>query len=140
GKFARASTPSRLRIYVLATVSLFGVAGLQRGHTGRPARAAESSASSDPPKARILNVVDFGAKGDGGVNYYDGYPIQQAVNAARPGDTVYFPPAVYAIDTPVIVTSSNITLAGDGYNSVIKLVNAGRTLNGIQVGFDAPVT
>ena len=62
GKFARASTPSRLRIYVLATVSLFGVAGLQRGHTGRPARAAESSASSDPPKARILNVVDFGAK------------------------------------------------------------------------------
>jgi len=124
---------------VVATVSLFGVAGLQWGHGGRPARAAESVAPDDPPKARILSVVDFGAKGDGGANYYDSYPIQQAVNAAKPGDTVYFPPAVYAIDKPVIVTSSNITLAGDGYNSVIKLVNAGRTLNGIQVGFDQQV-
>lgn len=66
-----------------------------------------------------INVMDYGAKGDGSTN--DTVAIQTALDAASGGGVVYFPPGEYRIARNVgtndrwgvKVTNSNVTIKGD---------------------------
>jgi hypothetical protein len=77
---------------------------------------------------RSLDVRRFGARGDGSTD--DTASVQAAVDAARPGDTVYFPEGHYRLAAPVAVRTEQIALLGDGAASVLQ--HAGHT--GLQLG------
>jgi polygalacturonase len=62
-------------------------------------------------------VRDFGAKGDGST--IDRAAIQRAVDAAKPGNSVYIPAGTYRLDDSIKVLTSNITIYGDGPATVI---------------------
>lgn len=73
----------------------------------------------------VLNVQDFGAKGDGTTD--DTAAIQRAIDAAQPGSTVYFPGtgsgAWYRVSSSLSVTRPNIRFLGqprDGYAVSIR--------------------
>jgi Pectate lyase superfamily protein len=73
-----------------------------------PARAAEGGSD-------WLNVRSYGAVGDG-VND-DAAAIEQALNAAGPGGTVYVPRGRYAIKVPLVIPPA-VTLLGSHGNRV----------------------
>ena len=65
----------------------------------------------------ILNVKkDYGAQGWLGTNapHDDTTNIQAALNAAMPGDTVYFPMGIYNISSSLFLNKSDITILGEG--------------------------
>lgn len=78
--------------------------------------------------AQTVSVMDFGAVGDGVTD--DTATIQAAVDAvAATGGSIYFPAGTYLIKDPgIAITTSNIRLYGDGWNSV--LLTDGTTLTG----------
>lgn len=62
----------------------------------------------------IINVKDYGAKGNGTTN--DSAAIQSAINAAATlgGRVVYFPAGTYKINTGIkMITEANISLVGE---------------------------
>lgn len=63
----------------------------------------------DPP----YNVQSYGAAGNGATN--DAAAIQSAIDAAASagGGTVLFPEGVYKINSPLVVSTSNIRLVGE---------------------------
>ena len=67
----------------------------------------------------VVNVKDFGAKGDGISD--DTIPIQNAINNTS-NNIIYFPAGVYNI-SDTLVLRSNITLYGQGELSQIKVIN-----------------
>jgi hypothetical protein len=73
----------------------------------------------------IINVKDYGAKGDGATN--DRASIQAAINAAQVagvsgrGVSVWFPSGVYSIDSVLTVLQNNISLIGEDFGSTIIL-------------------
>ena len=69
-----------------------------------------SAAAATGSGVAWLNVMDYGAKGDDTTD--DQPAIQAAINAARQGSTVYFPPAKYRLASPITV-SMGVTLRGD---------------------------
>ena len=87
----------------------------------------------------ILNVRDFGAKGDGTTD--DTKAIQSAINNASPilMTTIYFPKGIYNIASYTTTTNflenyclklhSNLSIKGDGDGSIIDDV-AGMVLGG----------
>lgn len=73
----------------------------------------------------VLNVRDFGAKGDGTTD--DTAAIQAAIASARPGSTVYFPGtgpgAWYKVSSSLSITVPNVRFLGqprDGYAVSIR--------------------
>lgn len=62
----------------------------------------------------VVNVLDYGAVGDGSTN--DGPAIQAAFDACPIGGTVYFPKGYYKT-TQQLNTANNISLLGDGVGS-----------------------
>lgn len=79
----------------------------------------------------VLNVKDFGAKGDGTTD--DTAAIQAAINAATAGTTVYFPPAPsgYIITAGLnITTIPNIRFAvgSRDYGTYLKCITPGVTM------------
>ena len=81
----------------------------------------------------ILNVRDFGAKGDGTTD--DTKAIQSAINNASPilMTTIYFPKGIYNIASYTTTTNflenyclklhSNLSIKGDGDGSIIRLAD-----------------
>jgi hypothetical protein len=71
----------------------------------------------------IVNVMDYGAKGDGSTN--DAAAIQAAINAAGAmgvsgrGVDVVFPSGVYAIGSTIAVPFNNVILRGSGWQSTV---------------------
>ena len=82
----------------------------------------DSLETRDVPSALpVVNVMNFGAKGNGITN--DAPAIQAAINSlAITGGTVYFPPCVYELGASLRVDYSNITLEGAGATSVLRLM------------------
>jgi hypothetical protein len=67
-----------------------------------------------------LNVkTDYGAKGDGSTD--DAAAINSAIAAAnRSGGSIYFPPGIYKIASPLnSVTANGVRVRGDGRNATI---------------------
>lgn len=80
----------------------------------------------------LLNVKDFGAKGDGATD--DTIAIQNAYNAAKVNlKQLYIPSGIYVHTGLIFDASVNVT--GDGYRSILKNVHA--TNDGITI---LPVT
>ena len=65
----------------------------------------------------IVNVKDFGAKGDGTTE--DTASIKRAVAMTPSGSVLYFPEGTYVVDD--ISLKSNMIVRGDGFGSIIKL-------------------
>ena len=74
--------------------------------------------NTTPPPT--VNVVSFGAKGDGKTD--DLAAINAAVAAAVPNGTVYFPPGTYAVSGTISLSSQNAV--GAGPSSIILETNA----------------
>jgi len=83
-----------------------------------------------------LNVVDFGAKGDGATD--DTAAIQAAIDAAPSGATIFFPPTssgkFYKITATLNVTTPNLRFASAGraYATQIKCTTAGVTMFSVK--------
>lgn len=91
----------------------------------------------------VINVKDFGAKGDGAND--DTAAIQAAINAAAqstPGAIVYFPPNVssqfYKVTAPIVVTKP-ITLQGSGPYAT-TIIGIGLTASQHIFDLDNPVS
>jgi parallel beta-helix repeat protein len=67
---------------------------------------------------KVVNVKDFGAKGDGVSD--DTAAIQAAINAAVSGTTISFPRGTYNVSNFVVKKRSGLSFVGDGQNSLIK--------------------
>lgn len=82
--------------------------------------------------SQVLNVVDYGALGDGVTN--DSPAILAAYNAALAGDIIYFPTTGgglwYVMQTGLVITKPNIGLVSDGrdYATQIKGTTPGMTM------------
>lgn len=87
-----------------------------------------------------VNVLDYGAKGDGATN--DSTAIQNAINAAGAmgvsarGIDVFFPAGIYALGTVGAITCNfnNVMLIGQGWQSTILYYTAGTTGNVLEIG------
>ena len=75
----------------------------------------------------VLDVKDYGAKGDGVTN--DAAAIQAAVDAGATGGTVYFPAGTYRCTSDITVGNS-VTLRGAGDLSVLRFVASGLVYDG----------
>ena len=72
---------------------------------------------------RVVNVLDYGAVGDGVTN--DTAAIQAAINAIPVnGGTVYFPAGKYIISAPLTVSVKNTVLCGYGCGTQNNTTNA----------------
>src|SRR6266511_3262359 len=69
-------------------------------------------------KGAVLNVRDYGAKGDGVSD--DTAAVQAAVNAATNGATVMFPRGIYLVSNLAVKNRSRLSFMGEGRNSMIK--------------------
>src|SRR5882724_11165168 len=69
-------------------------------------------------KGAVLNVRDYGAKGDGISD--DTAAIQAAINAATSGATIMFPRGIFTVSNFAIKNRSGLSFVGEGRDSVIK--------------------
>ena len=81
----------------------------------RVAHREDGELGGVPP---VINARDFGAKGDDSTN--DTAALQQAVQAAAGGRTLFIPTGIYL--TCKLILPSNITICGEGNGSVLKLL------------------
>ena len=77
-----------------------------------------ASAAGSGYEARVVNVKQFGAMGNGSAD--DTAAIQTAINAAKPGETIYFPVGVYSVSNFVVKNRAGLSFAGEGQKSTIK--------------------
>ena len=85
-------------------------------------------------RATAIDVTSFGAVGNNSTD--NRVFIQNAVNSAAAGDTVYFPPGLYNVSGTIYVPS-NIRLQGMGstvYNTQIRLTPTQTALFEVQNG------
>lgn len=96
--------------------------------------------ATDVPTSSVmtmLNVKDFGAKGDGATNDYAA--IQAAINAAGAGGVsargvdLYFPAGVYYYGTVLTIPFNNIMFRGAGWQSTVLMATF-TTGDMIQIG------
>lgn len=70
-----------------------------------------------PQRALNKSVADFGAKGDGVSD--DTAALAAAFASLKSGDGLYFPPGRYRFTSPLTVTTSNVSLVGEGPSTVL---------------------
>jgi polygalacturonase len=67
---------------------------------------------------KVVNVKDFGARGDGVAD--DTAAIQKAINAAPDRSTIYFPAGTYDVSNFSVKNRSALSFTGEERNSVIR--------------------
>ena len=77
----------------------------------------------------VLNVVDYGAVGDGTAD--DTVAINAALSAVTSGDAVYFPPGNYKITSQITFDKDNVCIFGDGSTQTIITYAGASTTNDI---------
>jgi hypothetical protein len=68
-----------------------------------------------PSAGSLRDVKSYGAKGNAAAD--DTAAVQAALDAAQPGDTVFFPAGGYKIMQPLQLRKSGITLLGEGWGN-----------------------
>lgn len=66
----------------------------------------------------FVNVRAFGAKGNGIAD--DTAAIQAAIDAAKPGEVIYFTPGIYTVSNFVVKNRAGLSFRGEGRESVIR--------------------
>jgi polygalacturonase len=103
-----------------------------------------ATAQSGQAGVRVVNVKQFGARGNGLAD--DTAAIQAAINAAKPGETIYFPAGVYSVSNFVVKNRSGLSFAGEGQKSTIRqktgaariaTIEASRNIGISNLTFDA---
>lgn len=87
---------------------------------------ANPSAPSPDSGQNVYNVRTYGAIGDGTTDDTDA--IAAAIAALPTGGTLYFPAGTYMVDN--VFAKSDMTIQGDGWGSVIKLLPARTNYHG----------
>lgn len=93
----------------------------------------------NPFSGKVIDVTEFGVKPDAD-NGDDSAAIQEAITAAKDGDTLYFPEGVYHINTTIDL-NKNLKISGAGKDKVTfvmgDLGNKGLFyINGYTVEFE----
>src|SRR5215469_10694396 len=110
------------RVYVVS--GLVAIALLISASCARETKASKAQ--------KVLNVKDFGAKGDGAADDYDALQAAASAVCRSPGATLLFPEGVYRIDRYRIV-------AGPRQNNVQNIRYAGckgNTITGVRAKID----
>jgi parallel beta-helix repeat protein len=106
----------------------------QAGYTSSEAAFGSFTCVAQQTGPVLINVKDFGAKGDGVTD--DAVAIQRAIDRASSGSTVYIPAGIYMlgtsagspstnifpIQTALWLKASGVTIKGDGASTVLKLM------------------
>jgi hypothetical protein len=110
---------------------------------GQTATGANFTITAPATSTGVQNVRNYGATGNGTTD--DRAAIQRALDAARPGESVYFPAGTYFIRATLAVRTSNVRVYGDGDASTVRgdtvayhlftVHNSGQTLT--AVSFDS---
>ncbi len=80
---------------------------------------ADGNVEIEASAQNVVNVMKYGATGDGVTD--DTAAIAAAIEALSTGDALYFPAGVYRASR--VGLKSNMTVQGDGWCSVIKLID-----------------
>ena len=72
------------------------------------------SAGSGQDGGRVINVREFGARGDGVAD--DTAAIQGAMNAAAADAMVYFPAGIFNVSNSVVKNRQSLSFVGEGQN------------------------
>ena len=97
-----------------------------------------AAAGSGQSRGRVVNVKEFGARGNGLAD--DTTAIQAAINAAKPGETIYFPAGVYSVSNFVVKNRSSLSFAGEGQKSTIKQKTGAARIATIEASRDIEIS
>ncbi|HEV8724271.1 MAG TPA: glycosyl hydrolase family 28-related protein [Candidatus Binatia bacterium] len=107
-------------------------------------RIAQNHLALAQDRGKVVSVKAFGAKGDGVAD--DTAAIQAAINAAKAGETIYFPAGNFNVSNFAVKKRQGLSFAGEGQKSVIKqktgadriaTVEASRDIAISNLAFDA---
>jgi polygalacturonase len=101
-------------------------------------RIAQNHLALAQERRKFVSVKAFGAKGDGATD--DTAAIQATINAARPGETIHFPPGTYDVSNFVIKNRSGLSFIGEGRNSVIRQKAGAARIATIEVSRDLVIS
>ena len=95
-------------------------------------------AGSGQEGSRVVNVREFGARGDGIAD--DTAAIQAAINAAKPSETIYFPTGIYSVANFVVKNRSGLSFVGEGQKSTIKQKTGAARIATVEASRDIAIS
>ena len=96
------------------------------------------SAGLEPNGGRVVNVRDFGARGDGVAD--DTAAIQAAINAAKASERIYFPPGIFNVSNFVVKNRQGLSFVGEGRKSIIKQKTGAARIATVEASRDIAIS